>query len=68
MVGIVHTNIPWRFTPYTALPEILTIATFKDVHFREVNSGVVVVVNSTIPRTQVLCAEVGSVGEREIKT
>jgi ABC-type phosphate transport system substrate-binding protein len=57
VVGIIHTNIPWRLTTHTALLEVLTIATFKDIHLREVNTWVVVVVNGTIPRTQVLCAK-----------
>jgi hypothetical protein len=64
MVGIIHTNIPWWFTTQSTLLEVLTIATFKDVHLREVNTWVVVVVNGTIPRTQVFCAKRGSVGER----
>jgi len=63
VVGIIHTNIPWRFATRTALLEVLTIATFENVHLREVNTRVVVVVNGTIPRTQVLCAEDGIVGE-----
>jgi hypothetical protein len=41
----------------TTFLEVLTIATFKDVHLREVNTWVIVVVNRTILRTQVLCAE-----------
>jgi hypothetical protein len=54
VVGIIHTNIPWRLTTHTALFEVLTIATRKDVHLREVDTWVVVVVNGTIPRTQML--------------
>jgi hypothetical protein len=51
VVGIVHTNIPWRFATRAALFEVLTIAAFKDVHLREVNTRVIMVVHSTIPRT-----------------
>jgi hypothetical protein len=65
VIGIIHTNIPWWFATRAALLEVLTIATFKDVHLREVNTRVVVVVNGTIPRTQVLCAKEGMVGEWE---
>jgi len=63
VVGIIHTNIPWRFATRATLFEVLTIATFKDVHLREVNTRVVVVVHGTIPRTQVLCAKEDIVGE-----
>jgi hypothetical protein len=62
VVGIIHSNIPWRFTTHTALLEVLTIATFKDVYLREVNTWVVMVVNGTIPRTQVLRAKENIVG------
>jgi hypothetical protein len=62
VVGIVHTNIPWRFATRATLFEVLTIAAFKDVHLREVNTRVVVVVHGTIPRTQVLCAKKDIVG------
>jgi len=63
VVGIIHPDIPWRFATRAVLFEVLTIATFKDVHLREVNTGVVVVVHGTIPRTQVLCAKEDIVGE-----
>jgi hypothetical protein len=41
----------------TTFLELLTIAGFEDVHLREVNTWVIVVVNHTILRTQVLCTE-----------
>jgi hypothetical protein len=41
----------------TTFLEVLTIAAFEDVHLREVNTWVIVVVNCTILRTQVFCAE-----------
>jgi len=65
VVGIIHTNIPWWFATRAALFEVLTIATFQNVHLREVNARVVVVVHGTIPRAQVLCAKEDIVGEWE---
>ena len=55
MIGIVHADIPWWFTTRTAFHEVLAIATFEDVHLREVDAWIIVVVNRTILRTQVFC-------------
>jgi len=57
VVGIIHTDIPRGFATRAAFLEVLTIATFEDIYFREVDSWIVVVVNCTIPRTQMFCAE-----------
>ena len=69
VVGIIHANIPWRFATRAVILEVLTIATFKDVHLREVNTRVVMVVHGTVPRTQVLCAKEDILGDEwELKT
>jgi hypothetical protein len=57
VIGIVHTNIPWGFATRSAFLEVLTITTFKDVHLREVDAWIIVVINGTILRAQVFCAE-----------
>jgi hypothetical protein len=68
VIGIVHANIPSRFTTRTAFFEVLTIAAFKDVHLWEVDAWIIVVIESTILRTQVLCAEKnGYVDECELR-
>jgi hypothetical protein len=62
VIGIVHTNIPRRFTTRTAFLEVLTITTFKDVHLREVDTWIIVVINGTILRAQVFCTETNVYG------
>ena len=57
VIGIIHTNIPRGFTARTAFLEVLTISTFKDVHLREVDTWIIVVIDGTILRAQVFCAE-----------
>jgi hypothetical protein len=62
MIGVVHTNIPWWFTTGTTFHEILAIAAFEDVHLREVDAWIIVVIDRTIFRTEVFCAEKNACG------
>jgi len=55
MAGIIHTNIPWRFATRTTFLEVLTVATLKDVHLREVYTGIVVTIDRAVLGTQMLC-------------
>jgi len=57
MIGIVHANIPRWFTTSTTSHKVLAIAAFEDVHLREVDAWIIVVIDRTILRTQVFCAE-----------